>query len=192
MALNSTIYHIDALRSKLTRGYHDAGLNRAYLVLQCEGTLAGVVININNPTRVLAALPVITITEGVDFANVVGDKHATLMNMIAAIQNKTGWLKISGGPEPATGGHFVATVEATQVGAWGEGITFQNTVTANAGNLRTNGTAGAGTYNPMYGASPDAVTEFQDFLNSLGVPIQNIRVQPVFSESSSLLVTWEV
>jgi len=190
VALNSVRYDFDPLKSGKTRDYNTFNLQPATLTLRVTGTLAGISITINTPQRVLMGLPAITVAAGADFTNVVGDRLKTLTNLAAAIHRKTEGAFL---PAPAymVGANAEMVMVAGQRGSWGAAITFVLAVSANAGNLTVNGTVGAGSYTGVETSGPDAVAEFETFLNGLGVPIGNIRVYPLFTESTSFLVTWE-
>lgn len=196
MPLNTVRYDMDPLKSGNKRDYNDFNLRKATVTLLVTGTLAGISISINTPSRVLAGLPAIVVAEPADFVTVIGDKRSTLQNLVAAIVKKTnGALKprLSGDASGiyAVGANFEVVLEAAQIGSWGESITFVHGASANAGNLTTNGTAGAGSFAPLNGAGPDALTAFGTFLTGLGVPITDNRVVPLFTESTSFLVTYE-
>lgn len=183
-----TVYHMDVLKSKTLRDYHDTNLRKALITLRLTGAVAGMVMTIQSP---VPTVPPVVITEGVDWTETGGDLRKSLLDLTAAIARDTLAMLTAVAPPRADGADWLIDLQVPSRGSWGESVTVD--IDAAGANLELNGTPGPTTENLINGAGPDAVDEFQTFLNGLAgsPPISEIIIVPLVNESSSYLVIWD-
>lgn len=190
MPLHVTTYSFDPLKGGNQRDKWDTNLRQAMFTLKVTGTLAGLTMSIQSPVPGVAA---VTVNEGADWANVVGDLRQTLINLTGAIKKKTlGMLQALTAMRVPAAGQSELDMTAPSVGTWGHGITI-TTGGGTAANLSINGAAGPAVAAPgVGGGGGDEVAKFQTFLNALaGSPVYpNLQVIPTNPQGSTYLIIW--
>jgi hypothetical protein len=210
MTIHVAVFHGDPLKSGMTRDYHDFDRKPATITLRVTGTIAGVRLDINTSQRVIMSSPPIQVTEGAAYTE-TGDAKQTLALLVDAIVRLTDGalrprlrptvesaygssaVRATHGIQDVGGGEFEVVMEAAQAGSWGHQITVEKIASANSGNLVVNGDTADQVYNPGGGAGDSFEAKFAAFLNGLqgSPPLADIKIKPLFTQSSSFLVVWE-